>query len=81
MEKIYVDDKHRFYTIQPYKGREEKKKGLWIIKIRCDDYLKKTWMIWNSYYKPWTTHDNAAAQLEEEAAKWRWKEVETDVNL
>lgn len=37
MEKIYVDDKHRFYTIQPYKGREEKKKDLELYINRGDD--------------------------------------------
>lgn len=75
MEKIYVDDKHRFYTIQPYKGREEKKKGLWIIKIRCENYVKPGWMIWSPYYCPWMKYETAVRRLDQEAKFNQWKEV------
>ena len=74
-EKIYEDGKWRQYTIQQYKGRDEKKKDLWTIKIRSDNYLNKGWQIWNPYYCPWQKYENAVKRLDQEAKFNHWKEV------
>ena len=54
---------------------EEKKKGLWTIKVRCENYVKPGWMIWSPYYCPWMKYETAVRRLDQEAKFNQWKEV------